>query len=64
MTLPVVLTPAASVEFDEAHDWYEARRLGLGADFAARVRAVFDRIAADPLFHPLVYQGCPPGARS
>lgn len=42
MSLPVVLRPEARVEFDEAFDWYEQRRLGLGVDFVAQVQEVFD----------------------
>ena len=38
MSLPVVLRPEARVEFDEAFDWYEQRRLGLGVDFVAQLQ--------------------------
>jgi hypothetical protein len=37
MNLPVVLTPEAQTEFDEAADWYE-QQAGLGAAFTANVR--------------------------
>ena len=30
MSLPIVLQPEALVEFDDASNWYEQRRLGLG----------------------------------
>ena len=30
MSLPIVLQPEALVEFDDAFNWYEQRRLGLG----------------------------------
>jgi plasmid stabilization system protein ParE len=48
MSLPVVLR-------DEAFDYYEGQRPGLGVDFAARVQAVFDRIGANPLLHAAVF---------
>jgi len=54
VNLPVVLRAEAEAEFDEAFDWYEARRAGLGAEFAAEVQTVFDRIAATPLMHSIV----------
>jgi plasmid stabilization system protein ParE len=54
--LPVVLRREAQAEFDEAFDWYEARRSGLGVDFAERVQEVFDRIAANPQIHGNVLQ--------
>lgn len=55
MTLPVVLRDEATAEFDEAFDYYEAQRAGLGVDFAARVQQVFDRIAANPHLHAVVF---------
>lgn len=56
MSLPVVLRAEAQTDFDEAFDWYEAQRTGLGIDFAAEVQRVFDRIAANPLLHGVVLQ--------
>jgi toxin ParE1/3/4 len=49
--LPIVLRDEAKAEFDEAFDWYDARRAGLGTEFVAEVQMVFDRIAANPLMH-------------
>ena len=56
MNLPLVLRAEARADFDEAFDWYEAQRPGLGIDFAARVQDVFDRISANPLLHAAVFQ--------
>lgn len=55
MSLPVVITPEAEAEFDEAADWYE-QRAGLGAAFTAAVREVLNRIAELPLLHQVVYK--------
>lgn len=55
MSLPVVLRAEAEAEFDDAYDYYEAQRAGLGVLFAARVQDVFDRIAANPLMHGVVF---------
>ncbi len=55
MSLPVRLLPEARAEFDDAADWYEQRRPGLGVDFIARVRVVLDQIAANPQLHAAVY---------
>jgi plasmid stabilization system protein ParE len=54
MSLPVVLRDEAQQEFDNAFDWYESERAGLGVEFVAEVQKVFDRIAADPLIHQSV----------
>ena len=56
MSLPVVLRAEAQDDFDEAFDWYEAQRLGLGTDFAAEIQEVFDHISANPLVHGVVFQ--------
>ena len=56
MSLLVVLRAEAQTEFDEAFDWYEARRAGLEVDLAVRVQEVFDRIAANPQIHGTVFQ--------
>jgi plasmid stabilization system protein ParE len=55
MSLPVVLTPEAEAEFDEAADWYE-QQAGLGAAFTAAVREVLNRIAGTSLLHQVVYK--------
>lgn len=54
MSLRVVVRRQARAEFDDAFDWYERQRAGLGVEFAGCVRTVFDRIAAMPeLFAPV-----------
>jgi plasmid stabilization system protein ParE len=56
MSLPVVLRPEAQAEFDEAFNWYEKQRPGLGVDFAAHVQDVLDRISASPELYAQVFQ--------
>jgi plasmid stabilization system protein ParE len=58
MSLPVVLRPEARAEFDDAFDWYEQQRPGLGVDFVTQVQETFDRISATPeryaqIFHDI-----------
>jgi plasmid stabilization system protein ParE len=55
VSLPVALRAEAQAEFDDAFDWYEARRPGLGVAFAAQVRDVFNQIAANPRLHAMVF---------
>ncbi len=55
MTLPPRLLPEARAEFDEAADWYESQKAGLGVDLVAKVGAVFKRIAVNPKLHAAVY---------
>jgi plasmid stabilization system protein ParE len=54
VSLPIDLREEAQVEFDEAFDWYNAQKPGLGLDFVAEIQRVFNRIAANPLMYPLV----------
>ncbi|MFL5328865.1 MAG: type II toxin-antitoxin system RelE/ParE family toxin [Gemmataceae bacterium] len=54
MSLPIVLRDEAQAEFDEAFDWYDEQRAGLGIEFVAEVQKVFDRIAVNPLVHRVV----------
>ena len=40
--------PEAAEEFEAAVDWYEAREIGLGLDFAAEIHAAIQRAVAIP----------------
>lgn len=55
MNRPVVLRRQARIEYDDAADWYEARRPGLGARFTNAVQDVFVSAAANPDRHPRVF---------
>jgi len=55
MSLPLVFRRVARAEFDDAADWYEQHRVGLGASFTTAVQQVLDRIAAQPDLYPQVY---------
>ena len=56
MIRAISLRPEARREFDEAFDWYEHRRAGLGVQFTERVQEVLDRVAKNPEMHGLVYK--------
>ena len=53
MSLPLRVRPAAQAELSAAVAWYEGKRPGLGAAFAAAVRPVLDAAAATPEFYPV-----------
>ena len=48
MNLPLDFHPAVRDEIDDAHDWYEQRRPGLGGDFLDEVQRVLAEIRANP----------------
>jgi toxin ParE1/3/4 len=56
MTLPVVLRPEASRDAEEARDYLEGQRAGLGQAFLNRLNAVLARIAALPELYGVVWQ--------
>ena len=56
MTLRVVYRREARREFDDAVDWYEHQRPGLGERFIDAVHHVIVRISQDPELHAMVYQ--------
>jgi len=56
MNLPIRLHPGAQTEFDDAIDWYEGERLGLGQVFILRVNEVLDRISRTPEVHGRVFE--------
>jgi hypothetical protein len=55
MILPIRLLPEARVELNDAVDWYQRQRAGLGSKSFTQVQAVFNRTAANPQLHPQVY---------
>jgi plasmid stabilization system protein ParE len=55
MSTPVILRRLAQAEFDDAADWYEARRVGWGAAFTLAVRQVLAAIGVQPDAHPEVH---------
>lgn len=42
---------------EDAEDWYESRRQGLGGEFREAAGAAFGRLAQSPLAFPIVYRG-------
>jgi hypothetical protein len=55
VSLPIIFLPEARAEFDEAYDWYEQQRPGLGEAFADQVQPILDRIAIMPRMHAAVF---------
>ncbi len=55
MSLPVILSPAADREFEDAARWYE-QHVGKGAAFVTQIQEVLDRIGQRPELHAVVYK--------
>lgn len=57
MNLPVRLRRAAQIEYDEATNWYESRRTGLGMRFVTALQRTMQTIAEQPDRYPEVWPG-------
>ena len=55
MTFEVSFRPQAQQELQQAKEWYEAQRSGLGADFEREVGRVVALLAGSPLLFPRVH---------
>ena len=54
--IPAQFRPEAAADLDEAVDWYESQRLGLGLEFLAEAQRLTERIASSPLQFPILYR--------
>lgn len=57
MSWAIRLRRVAQAEYDDAADWYESHRRGLGLRFVAAVRQVLDALAAQPDRYPEIGPG-------
>jgi toxin ParE1/3/4 len=48
MSLPLIVRPTAEADIREIHEYLEQVRIGLGSQFAARLRDVLERIETAP----------------
>jgi plasmid stabilization system protein ParE len=48
--------PEAEIDLADACAWYEARQLGLGADFLVEIDKMFSRIEEAPTRYPIVHR--------
>ena len=57
MTHLVRVRPEAERDVEQAYEWYEERRPGLGREFLDELDVVYERIARFPLLYAEVYRG-------
>jgi plasmid stabilization system protein ParE len=55
VALQVVFRPQAEDEVLQAREWYDARRAGLGREFAQEVDSLIARIVGNPVAFPRVH---------
>ncbi len=56
MSLPLILRPEAEADVQAVHQQLEQVQLGLGRQFAARLREVLERVEAMPELYGVVWQ--------
>ncbi|MBU4270877.1 MAG: type II toxin-antitoxin system RelE/ParE family toxin [Planctomycetes bacterium] len=56
MAARLVVAPEAARDIDEAYDWYECRRAGLGEDFLGSVDVCIQAICREPEMHAKVHE--------
>jgi len=56
MSYPIVINPEAELDLEQAVQWYNDRRPGLGYEFLECVEKVFVRIRRTPELHAIVHQ--------
>ncbi|MBK9015865.1 MAG: type II toxin-antitoxin system RelE/ParE family toxin [Saprospiraceae bacterium] len=56
MSYTLIFHQLALEEIQDAHDWYEQQRTGLGLEFMDAIDEVVQRILSIPKSHPVVYQ--------
>jgi plasmid stabilization system protein ParE len=54
---PLVSTPEADAEIEEAFDWYESRRPGLGLELLDELRRTYQRIREGPEVYRVLRKG-------
>lgn len=56
MKWPAVIRPRAEADLQEAKNWYDLRREGLGVEFVLAVRRAIRVLRDNPQRHPLYYR--------
>jgi toxin ParE1/3/4 len=56
MNRPVVYRTEAEVDLQEAYQWYEEQRQGLGERFLLSIEAATAAIQRNPLMYPVVHR--------
>ena len=59
MSYQVKVDPSATIELDEAMDWYEGQKAGLGVDFLLKFYNAVAFLKENPKLYPQVYQSFP-----
>ena len=56
MAYELIIEPEAELDLEQAVNWYNKQRPGLGREFLERVEEVFDRIREMPEIHSVIHR--------
>ena len=52
----VIVRPAAGADIEDAYQWYESQRPGLGEEFLAALKTTRDRVLEHPEAYPVLHR--------
>jgi len=52
----VIVRPAAAADIEDAYQWYESQRPGLGEEFLGALRVTRDRVLEQPEAFPVLHR--------
>lgn len=53
--IPVVIQAEAEADINDAYQWYESQRKGLGESFLLCIEEALSRVSRTPLIYAIVY---------
>ena len=53
----VVVRRAAAADIEDAYEWYESQRPGLGEEFLAALKSTQSRVLEQPVAYPVLHRG-------
>jgi plasmid stabilization system protein ParE len=56
MAANLIFAPEVEFDIQEAYDWYEKRRAGLGEEFVSCLSACYERICRSPELHAIIHE--------
>ena len=54
---PILVRPAAAADIEDAFEWYQTQRFGLGDEFRETLRSTLYQIAENPQLYQVIHRG-------
>ncbi|MDA3971225.1 MAG: type II toxin-antitoxin system RelE/ParE family toxin [Desulfobulbaceae bacterium] len=56
MTVELIIAPEAQLDVEDAYDWYEDHKFGLGEEFLSCVDAAVQSLCRSPKLYPKIFK--------